>query len=83
MIKCDEIIEADAEAKWNDEETKTILTNKSCKSKSFYFLLAFSLITIALLIPVSIYCHLIKYKGKKKHLSPFYVTNSELKEFLH
>ena len=61
MITCDEIIEADAEAKWNDEETKNILTNVICESKSFYFLLAFSLITIALLIPVSIYCHLIKY----------------------
>ena len=45
-----------------------------CETKSFYILLA-------LLIPVSIYCHLIKYKAKQKHLLPFYVTNNELKKF--
>ena len=51
---CDEII----------EETKTIPTNFnekniSCKIQNFYILLAFLLITIALLIDVSIYYYLI------------------------
>ena len=35
------------------------------ETKSFYTLL---LITIALLIATSIYCYLIKYKAKQKHL---------------
>ena len=38
---------------------------------------AFLLITIALLIAVSIYCYLIKYRAKQKHLLPFQVTNNE------
>ena len=51
---CDEII----------EETKTVPTNFnekniSCKIQNFYILLAFLLITIALLIDVSIYYYLI------------------------
>ena len=29
---------------------------------------------------VSIYCNLIKYKVKQKHLIPFYITNNELKK---
>ena len=64
---CDEIIE---------EETKTVLTNFDekevvCKTRKFYILLAFLLITILLLIAVSIYCYLIKYKSKQKHLLPY------------
>ena len=51
-IMCDEIIES------YDEETKTIPTNFN---ENFYTLLAFLLITIALLIVVSIYYYLIKY----------------------
>ena len=63
-ITCNEII--DAEAKLNNEETKTCPTNfnegkATCKTQNFCILLAFLLITIALLIPVSIYCYLIKY----------------------
>ena len=59
-ITYDEIIES------NDEETKAVPTNfnekkASCKTQIFYILLAFLLITIALLIAVSIYCYLIKY----------------------
>ena len=57
--------------------------NAICKTKNFYILLDFSLITIALLIAVSIYCYLIRYKAKQKHLLPFYVRNNELKEVLH
>ena len=53
-------------------ETKTIPRN-------FYILLAFSLITIALLIAVSIYCYLIKYQAKQKHLSLLQFTNNKSK----
>ena len=76
IIKCDEILDT----------TKTFLTkifltnfnetNKTCKTKKFYILLTFWLITIALLIAVSIYCCLMKYCAKKKHLLPYSVTNN-------
>ena len=46
-------------------------------------LLAFLLTTITLLIVATIFCCLIKYKAKQKHLLPFYVTNNELKEVLY
>ena len=49
---------------------KTILTKIT--STSFYILLAFLLITIALVIPVSIY--LIKHRSKQKYLLPFHNT---------
>ena len=81
MITGDELI--DVEVKSNDEETKAVPKNIICETKSFYILLAFLLITIALLIAVSIYCYLINYKAKQKHLLPFYVTNSELKEVFY
>ena len=83
VITCDEIIDSDVEAKSYDEERKTILKNIIFETKSFYILLAFLLITIALLIAVSIYCYLIKYKAKQKHLLPFYITNNDLKEVLY
>ena len=51
--------------------------------KKLYILLGFLLITIALLIAVSIYCYIIKYKSKQKHLLPYYVINDELKEVLY
>ena len=78
-IRCNQIIE---------EETKAVTTifnekNAICKRKNFYILLSFFLITIALLIAVSIYCYLIIYKTKQKHLLPFYITNNELKEVLY
>ena len=55
VIICDEVIES------YDQEIKTIPTNfnekkATCKMKNFYILLAFLLITKALLIAVSIYC---------------------------
>ena len=64
-IICDEVI--DAKAKTNDEETKTIPTNfkekkTTCNMQNFYILLAFLLITIALLMAV-ISCYLIKYRA--------------------
>ena len=43
--------------------------------QNFYILLAFLLIAIALLIAVSIYCYLIKYRAKQKHKLPFHETN--------
>ena len=74
-IICDEVIDEDVEAKSNDE-IKTIPTNfnerkTTYKAQNIYILLAFLLITIALLIAVSIYCYLIKYQAKQKHLLPF------------
>ena len=62
-IMCDEVIESykeDAEAKSYD---KTNFNEKktTCKVQNFYILLAFLLITIALLIALSIYCSLVKY----------------------
>ena len=61
VIKCDEIIE------------ETILMKKvDYKTESFYISLASFWITNALLIAVSIYCYLIKYQSKRKHLLPFH-----------
>ena len=59
-VMCNEIIET------YDKETKTVPTNFNeknitCRTENFYILLAFLLITIALLIAVSIYYYLIKY----------------------
>ena len=70
VIICDEII--DVEAKSYDEGTKIVTTsfkkkNAIGKTKNFYILLAFLWISTALLIPVSIYCHLIKYHVKPKN----------------
>ena len=89
-ITCDEIIESydeDAKAKLYDE-TKSILTNfnekkATCKTQNVYVLLAFLLITIALLIAISIYCYLIKNRAKQKHLLPFHFTNDKLKEIIY
>ena len=62
-----------------DDETKTIPTtlNKkkvTCKTQNIFALLAFLLITTALLIAVSISCYLMKYRAKRKHLVPFHDT---------
>ena len=83
IVSCDE----DAEAKSYDE-TKTIPTNfnekkATCKTQNIYILPAFLLITIALLIAVSIYCYLIKYQAKQKHLLPYHDTNKELRKVLY
>ena len=59
VITCDEIIEERVAT--NLRENKT-----NCKTQNLYILLAFLLITIALLISVSIYGYLIKYREKKK-----------------
>ena len=57
--------------------------NSTCKTQNLYIVLAFLLITIALLITVSIYCFLIKYRGKQNHLLPFLITNNDLREVLY
>ena len=67
-----------------DEKLKAIPTNfngkkVTCQAQNFYILLAFLLTTIALLIPVSIYCYLIKYRVK--NLSPFHNTSNKLNKF--
>ena len=64
-VTYDEVIES------YDGETKTISTNFDekkgiCKMQNFFSLLVFLLITIALLIAVSIYCYLTKYRAKQK-----------------
>ena len=67
-----------------DDETKQISTNfneekTTCKLQNFYILVAFIIISIALMIAFSIYCYLIKYQAKQKHLLPFQFTNNKLK----
>ena len=71
-IVCHEVIDLDAKLcpKYYDE-TKTIPTNfnkkkVNWKMQNFYILLAFLLITIALLIAVSIYFSLAKFRAKQK-----------------
>ena len=67
-------------------ETKTVTKNFNekhgiCKIESFYILLVFLSISIALLIAGGIYCYLTKYWAKQKHLCLYYVTNKKLKRF--
>ena len=58
-ITCDETIES------YKEETKTFSNfnekNVICTTQNFYILLAFLIVTIALLKAVTIYCYFIKY----------------------
>ena len=78
MITCDEVIESYAKLSPIGDNKKINLNEKRviCKTQNFYILLAFLLITIALLIVVSIYYYLIKYQ--RKHLLPFHNTNNKL-----
>ena len=54
VYMCDETIES------FDGKTKILIKKATCKMQNFYVLVAFSLINIALLIDVSIFCYLIK-----------------------
>ena len=77
MIACNEI----------KVKTKTISTNFNekkitCKCTLLYFTHLFT-ITIPLLIAVSIYCYLIKYQPKHKHLLPYQTTNNKIKKVLY
>ena len=81
-IRLDKIIDADGKAKSFDK-TKTIPTNFDekkvlLKQKNLYILLSFLSVTIALLIPVIIYCYLIKLPAKQ--LLPSQYTNNEKEE---
>ena len=78
VVTSDEIIDA--------EEKKAVTTSfnekkSACKTRNVYILVAFLLITIALLIAVSIYCYLIKYQVKQKCLLPFHNSNNKFKKF--
>ena len=74
-IMCDEIIEETVPVNLNENKA-------NCKTHNFYNIFAFLLITIAFLIAVSIYCYLVKYRGKQKHLLPFHFTNNKLNEII-
>ena len=89
-----EVIDADADAKDkakpNDEAKsydKTNFNEKKATCNTQYFskkvLLKFLLITIVLLIAVSIYCYLIKYRTKQKQLLPFQFTKNKLEETIY
>ena len=54
-----------------------IIFDAKCK---MLVLFASVLVTIALLMAVSIYCYLIEYRAKQKHLLPFQLTNNKLKD---
>ena len=75
-IMCDKVIEPYA------KKTKTNFNEKKqpVKHKRFFILLVFLLITTALLITVSIYCCLIKYRANRKYLLPFHFSNNKLKK---
>ena len=77
-IICDEVIKS------YEEEIKTIPSNfnekkVTCTTQCFYISLAFLLITTPLLIAVSIYCCLIKYRAK--NLLPIHNTNNKFNKF--
>ena len=72
-IICDEIIDV--------KETNFNEKNITCKAQSFYILLTFLLITMRLLIAVSIYCYLIKYCAKQKHLLPYHDTKLKTNQY--
>ena len=77
VVRCDEILES------YNEETNFNERKATCKTQNLYISVAFFLITVALLIAVSSYCYLIKYRAKQKHLLPFNFTNNKLKEIIY
>ena len=82
VVMCDEVIkpyDEGLEAKLC-EETNFNEKKATCKTQNFDILLAFLLITIALLIVIGIYCYLIKQQAKQKHLLPFHDTNNDFKD---
>ena len=72
-VICDEVVES------YNEEIKFIKKKAIYKTQNFYILISFLLVTIALLTAVSIYCYLIKYRGK--HLLTFHNANNKLNKF--
>ena len=86
VIMHDEIINMTKTVPSKITSTKTVQTNFNnnkkkiaCKTRQFYILRTFLLLTIALLIVVSIYFYLIKYQAKQKHLLPYHVTNKKIR----
>ena len=74
-ITCDEIIDTEVKL-YNKKKTIKIQTNFNEKKldrkmQNLYILLGFLFISIALLITVSIYCYLIKYRPKQKQITIF------------
>ena len=79
VITCDEIIDEKPEI--IDEKPVTTNFNEKntiCKTKDLFILLSFLLIAVVLLIAVSNYCFLIKYKSKQNYVLPYYVTKDKL-----
>ena len=74
------LFKSNDEAK-SDDETNFNEKKATCKTQNFYILLAFLLITLALLIAVSIYYNLIEDQAKQ--LLPVHCTSNELREVLH
>ena len=72
MITCDEIKEEIIPTNLNEKKT-------TFKMQNFYILLSFLFITVALLVVVSIYCYLIKYRANQKNLLSIHFTNIKLK----
>ena len=75
-IGCDEIIETTKSASTEFVPIKRILTKFNrekviCKTKNFYILFTFLLITMIVLITISICCCFIKYQAKRKYLLPY------------
>ena len=66
MITCDEIIDTAKAVATNFKKIKV-----TCKKKKFAYFACLLLITITLFVVVSIYCYLIKYQAKQKHLVPY------------
>ena len=65
-IICDGVIGSYAKLSLKDDYEQINFNEKEaiCKTRNFYNLLVFLLITIVLLIAVTIYCYLIKYQRK-------------------
>ena len=72
----DEVIDKIVPTNFNEKKT-------TCKRQTFYILLVFLLITITLLIAISFYCYMIKYRAKQKYLLPFHDRNNELEQVLY
>ena len=72
VVTCDEIIDANAEAKSCDKETKTIPKNIVCeKKKALLYFICLFINDYSIIDSFSIYFCLIKYKGKQKNLLPY------------
>ena len=76
MITCDEIKKETVPKNFNQKKAP-------CKTQNFYISLAFLLIILSLLIAVRIYCYLIKYRAKQKHLLRFHDTSNNSKQVLY